>query len=152
ELTRERSQGDNNNGEFGTIEAVQNRRQEVLAAFTVINLKLKDWLRAVRCDLSSAECDTSLESVRARLHLILQSLPALNHRYGSDYSFTAAIAEEGHLPLFGLPVRSVSFIHRDPNSGDNAAHWPIRAGVIDRGEDVALSEFAPDHEIVKDKR
>ena len=31
---------------------------------------------------------------------------------------------------------------------------PIQGGVVivDRGEDIALSEFAPDHEIVKDKK
>ena len=110
------------------------------------------FLARIRSDLSLEESKRAIDSVDTRFASILESLETLRAKYGTNYSFTAALAEEGHLPLFGLPVRSVNFIHKDPNTGDNAARWPIRAGVIDRGEDIALSELAPGHEIVKDKR
>lgn len=151
-LTQERGEGDTNNGDFGTTDAILNHQQEVLDAFTAVKPHLCEWLQAIRDDLSPAACESALNSLDTRFGNIIDSLPILIRRYGPDYSFTAALAEEGFLPLFGLPVRSISFIHKDPNSGDNAARWPIRTGVIDRGEDIALAEFAPDHEIVKDKR
>jgi hypothetical protein len=152
ELTRQRAEGDNNNGEFGTIESVAVHRDAVAVAFHSAAPHLVELLARIRPDLNAEGRRQAIDSVERRFGSVLGSIEALRSRYGSSYSFTAAVAEEGHLPLFGLPVRSVNFIHKDPNSGDNGARWPIKAGVIDRGEDIALSEFAPDHEIVKDKR
>jgi DEAD/DEAH box helicase domain-containing protein len=151
-LTQQRSEGDNNNGEFGTIDAVAVNRAAVTAAFASVRPQLLGLLARLRPDLDSVGRENAIDSAEKRLASVLSSLEALRGRYGSFYSFTAAIAEEGHLPLFGLPVRTVDLIHKDPNTGENAARWPIRAGVINRGEDIGLSEFAPDHEIVKDKK
>jgi DEAD/DEAH box helicase domain-containing protein len=152
ELTRQRAEGDNNNGEFGTIDSVVAHREAVAVAFRSATPSLAELLARIRPDLGADERRRALDSVGRRFDAVLGSIETLRRRYGSSYSFTAAVAEEGYLPLFGLPVRSVNFIHKDPNSGDNSARWPIKAGVIDRGEDIALSEFAPDHEIVKDKK
>jgi hypothetical protein len=152
QLTRQRPEGDTNNGEFGTIDAVEINRDAVKTAFKAARRPLDQLLARLRPDFSGAARNRAIAAVDDRFFAIVRSLGELRSRYGAAYSFTAAIAEEGHLPLFGLPVRSVDFIHKDPNAGENMARWPMKAGVIDRGEDVALSEFAPDHEIIKDKK
>lgn len=151
-LTQERPDGDVNNGEFGSIDSVRTNADAVRDAVVQARPRLVQHVARLRPDLPLAARDASIVAMVTRFDSILASLDDLVARYGPDYSFTAAIAEEGHLPLFGLPVRSVNFIHNDPNAGDNRGRWPIRSGAIDRGEDVGLAEFAPDHEIVKDKR
>ncbi len=151
DLLSERGDGDVNNGEFGTIDAIALRREAVEVAFRSAKSRLSAFLGRIRHDLDGARNRRAVDLAEKRFILILDGLGALAARYGASYSFTAAMAEEGHLPLFGLPVRSVNLIHKDPNSDANASRWPIRAGVIDRGEDIALSEFAPDNEVIKDK-
>jgi len=151
-LTQERPDGDVNNGEFGSIDGVRANADAVRDALTKARPRLVDHAARLRPDLPVAARDACISAMVSRFDSILALLDDLVARYGPDYSFTAAIAEEGHLPLFGLPVRSVNFIHNDPNDGENRGRWPIRSGAIDRGEDVGLAEFAPDHEIVKDKR
>jgi Lhr-like helicase len=151
ELQEERGEGDQNNGEFGSIDAVAIRSQRVGKAFESARPELTDLLRRLRPDVSSGWAQRAVERSAQQFHTILDEIETLSQQYGASCSFTAALAEEGKLPLFGLPVRNVSFIHKDPNSGENDRQWPIRAGVIDRSEDVALTEFAPDHQIIKDK-
>jgi len=150
-LLSKRRDGDVNNGEFGTIGAVALRRETVEDAFRSVKSHLSAFLGRIRHDLDGAMNHRAVDLAEKRFISILDGLGALAARYGASYSFTAAMAEEGHLPLFGLPVRSVNLIHKDPNSDENASRWPIRSGVIDRGEDIALSEFAPDNEVIKDK-
>jgi hypothetical protein len=151
-LTAQRADGNSNNGDFGSIGALATERDAARSAFEKATKKLSGLLSRLRPDIPPGTRENVIKFVTGHFSSLLQSLGKLGSKYGSGYSFTAAIAEEGDLPLFGLPVRSVDFIHEDPNAGENEARWPIRAGVIDRGEDIALSEFAPDHEIIKDKK
>lgn len=151
ELLEQRGEGDHNNGEFGTIEAVATRSESVATAFERAGPRLSELLMRLRPDLASHRVQKAVRRAADQFRSILTEINALSAKYGASYSFTAALAEEGKLPLFGLPVRNVSFIHKDPNSGENDRRWPIRAGLIDRSEDVALAEFSPDHQIIKDK-
>jgi hypothetical protein len=145
-------EGDSNNGFFGSIDAVARARQAVTRAFTRCRGRLATWLARIRPDLTAQSIESSVGAVCELLEDALERLPQLAERYGSNYSLTAALAEEGKLPLYGLPVRTVTLIHSDPNRGANAGKWPMQKGIIDRGEDIALSEFAPDREVVKDKK
>jgi DEAD/DEAH box helicase domain-containing protein len=151
-LTQQRADGNQNNGEFGSIGALTLELAAAALAFTAAKHRLSDLLARLRPDIPQSRRAFLVDKVEHRFSALLGSLDLLSAKYGANYSFTAAVAEEGDLPLFGLPVRSVNFIHEDPNDGENAARWPIEAGIIDRGEDIALSEFAPDHEIIKDKK
>jgi DEAD/DEAH box helicase domain-containing protein len=72
-------------------------------------------------------------------------------RYGPDYSFSEALSLEGFLPIFGLPIRNASLIHEDPNGPPNNRRFPIERGIIDRSADIAITEFSPESELVKDK-
>jgi hypothetical protein len=57
------------------------------------------------------------------------------------------LAERGVLPMFGFPSRVRLLYTRKPNS----RNFP-GAGVIDRQLDLAVTEFAPGSELVKDKQ
>lgn len=151
-LTQRRPEGDTNNGEFGSLSGVSQNLDAVRAAFRSAGPQLAELLGRIRPDIDGTSRARVLADTQIRFSSILDTLDLLIRRYGGSYSFTASLAEEGYLPLYGLPVRSVNFVHKDPNTGENRARWPIRAGVIDRGEDIALSEFAPNQEIVKDKQ
>ncbi|MGE0188130.1 MAG: DEAD/DEAH box helicase [Steroidobacteraceae bacterium] len=151
-LTKQRPDGDTNNGDFGSLAGVSQNSASVRSAFINAAPHLTRLLSLVRTDMDPVSIARVVTAAQNRFFAILDSLETIIRRYGPSYSFTAALAEEGHLPLYGLPVRSTNFLHEDPNYGENRARWPIRKGVIDRGEDIALSEFAPDQEIVKDKR
>lgn len=148
------AEGDFNSGYFGSVDTADTCRAVILD--TMVNTKplLMDYLKKLRPDLNQskvAEFCTYIEN-SVRDVLSVSHLSHLRSRYGGNYSLTAALAEEGRLPLYGLPVRSVNLIHEDPNRGENKSRWPISSGVIDRSEDVALAEFAPDRVVVKDKR
>jgi len=55
------------------------------------------------------------------------------------------LANAGYLPMFGFPTRMRNLYQRRPQS------LPSQEGVIDREIDLAIGEFAPGSEIVKDK-
>lgn len=58
------------------------------------------------------------------------------------------LANAGLLPMFGFPTRSRLLYTRWPR-GSNP--WPPEHGKVDRDLDIALSQFAPGSETVKDK-
>ncbi len=145
-------EGDYNNGCFGTLEAVAQNKEEITRSFKIVENNLLSYTNALRPDLTKSEQATYINKLEKKLLEIFDKLPKVIIRYGGNYSFTSAIAEEGLLPLYGLPVRTVNLIHQNPFKEPNNGRWPIRAGVIDRNEDIALSEFAPDRSVIKDKK
>ena len=58
------------------------------------------------------------------------------------------LAHAGLLPMFGFPTDTRMLFTRSryaPNP------WPPLSGTVDRGLDIAISQFAPGSQIVKDK-
>ena len=144
--------GDFNNGYFGSINAVENAHLIVLESFDEVNGILTNYLKNICQGKSEDYYKTKLNDIREILKSCINKLISFKARYGGNYSFTAALAEEGYLPLYGLPVRTVDLIHEDPINGKNNGKWPISRGIINRNEDIALLEFSPDKVIVKDKK
>jgi Lhr-like helicase len=58
------------------------------------------------------------------------------------------LANAGLLPMFGFPTRVRVLYTKWPYTGNP---WPPEQGLIDRDLDVAISQFAPGSETVKDK-
>jgi len=58
------------------------------------------------------------------------------------------LASLGVLPMFGFPTRTRHLYHERPTLA--ATGWPPRTGTIDRDLDVAISQFAPGSQTVKD--
>jgi hypothetical protein len=57
------------------------------------------------------------------------------------------LANVGLLPMFGFPTRVRVLFHDRPGM---AHEWPPERGVVDRDLDIAISQFAPRAETVKD--
>ncbi|MCU1338043.1 MAG: box helicase [Bryobacterales bacterium] len=57
------------------------------------------------------------------------------------------LANVGLLPMFGFPTRVRYLFHQRPFAGYD---WPPEEGIVDRDLDVAISQFAPGAETVKD--
>ncbi len=57
------------------------------------------------------------------------------------------LAHRGWLPMFGFPTNVRLLYHDQPY----VRHWPPERGVVDRDLSIAISQFAPGSETVKDK-
>src|SRR5262249_9003118 len=57
-------------------------------------------------------------------------------------------ANAGRLPMFGFPTRVRLLYTRWPHLG---FPWPPERGLVDRPLDIAISQFAPGSETIKDK-
>ena len=72
---------------------------------------------------------------------------ANDERYTHD-ALSERLANAGLLPMFGFPTR-VRLLHT--NWPQTAYPWPPEYGTIDRDLDIAISQFAPKSETVRDK-
>jgi Lhr-like helicase len=67
-----------------------------------------------------------------------------------DRPLSELLAASGVLPMFGFPTRIRYLFHAQPGTG--TAGWPPRRGIIDRELDIAISQFAPEAQSVKDDK
>lgn len=70
-----------------------------------------------------------------------------------DYPFdedelSQVLAESGLLPMFGFPTGVRLLYHKRPE----VSNWPPTSGVVDRDIELAISQFAPGSETIKDKQ
>nr|WP_236715070.1 helicase-related protein [Nonomuraea pusilla] len=135
--------GRNVHGAFGTV-----------GGWSVVRDEIRDWLdhceaTALRAAavLLQGEAATAVTAdelaswAAATLFERIEEVVALGS-HGSDLS--QALAEHGVLPMFGFPTRARNLHHQRPRGRE-------LTDVIDRDIDIAISEWAPGGEIVKDK-
>jgi DEAD/DEAH box helicase domain-containing protein len=103
-------------------------------------------------DVLLAYCDPMLRAQRqALINYCLQQLVPLVTQYSTDPRFpqdalSERLANAGILPMFGFPTRTRYLFHDRPT---RAHPWPPD-DVVDRELDIAISQFAPAAETVKD--
>ena len=93
--------------------------------------------------------DTFCQSL---ITFIQTNLIAEIDRIATDNSFiqtalSERLANAGLLPMFGFPTR-VRLLH---TRWPRADQWPPEVGVVDRDLDIAIGQFAPGSQTVKDK-
>ena len=71
---------------------------------------------------------------------------AANNQLYSQNALSERLANKGLLPMFGFPTRARLLYHSDPTRG---FEWPPE-DAVDRDLDIAISQFAPGAETVKD--
>jgi len=136
--------GTNVHGQFGDVTQWVNLRGPVL-----------DWLRASKSetehavDVLTAHAAPSLRDQRDDLvAAVLDTLPTeldqVAQRATGNTSLAQRLAESGVLPMFGFPTRERTLHQKRPRGRD-------AEGTVSRQLDIAISEFAPGSEIVKDK-
>ena len=140
--------GDNVHGQFGSAEEWAQVRDSVArwigenggeteAVLDALLVGTTPELQAQRGDLLrfvSEEATGAIDAAAARTDLPSTDL-------------SQRLAESGLLPMFGFPTRSRTLFQRRP---ELARPWPPPF-VIDRDASVAISEFAPGSDVVKDK-
>lgn len=67
----------------------------------------------------------------------------------TQIALSERLANAGYLPMFGFPTRVRNLYTRWPTSGHP---WPPSGGMVDRDLDIAISQFAPGSQTVKDKQ
>ena len=72
---------------------------------------------------------------------------AKDHLFTDD-DLSQALAESGLLPMFGFPTGVRYLYHQKPNR----SNWPPTSGVVDRDIEIAINQFAPGAETIKDKK
>lgn len=153
--------GDNVHGEFGDatswlappIAPPQGAPQGMNVSDFV-----QDWIRnnaasiAHTCDVLLSFTAPALQVQRAALlnyvqnQLIVQVTAAARDPRLPQRSLSERLANIGILPMFGFPTRVRYLFHDRPGT---AYDWPPD-GTVDRDLDIAISQFAPSSETVKD--
>jgi Lhr-like helicase len=136
--------GDNVHGQFGAASAWADVRDQIADWLT----RKEDVVASVtRAFLAGAEelqnrCDGITQWI------IRSAVPEID-RIAADPNLPAEdlsqrLAEAGLLPMFGFPTRTRTLFHYTPK------RWPPR-NLIDRDAGIAISQWAPGSEVVKDK-
>lgn len=133
-------------GEFGTVQAFADDPAALKA--TLSKPKVKD---AIACACKAIAEGASLQenNLVAYIHdeLIKDMEKAVDpSREFVERNLAHRLAEAGVLPMYGMPTRVRALYYDQPDEGDQT----FRS--IDRDLDLAIAEFCPGAERVKDKR
>ena len=138
--------GDNVHGEFGTVGEWSSHRPIVSAWIAVNGTLIDDVARHVvrRTAMGDAAGVARItQYVRTDL---LDRIDEIVARSSPHHALSERLASHGLLPMFGLPTRTRLLHHKRP------FRWPPQHGVIDRDLDIAISQFAPGAQSIKDDR
>lgn len=137
--------GDNIHGEFGKVENWPTARPFVERYLQEFPDEIADIVQ-VMTSFSPAETLVT-SGLQEDLRDVLVELDevALEEHRSPDLS--ERLAESGRLPMFGFPTSVRYLYHRRPT---RSFPWPP-GGVIDRDLPLAILQYAPGNEIVKDK-
>ncbi len=140
---------DNVHGEFGDVSEWNNNKQLI-----------QDWLNDSQNQpeiiniLDSLRVQTTLKNAsnQEMINFVRNKLIADIQKTVDDQTYTQdqlseRLANAGLLPMFGFPTRVRSLYTSKPN----ASKWPPTSGIVDRNLDVAIGQFAPGSQTVKDK-
>ena len=144
--------GDQNGGRFGNLGDFVRNKELIKAFVQTEHDGYVERLSKVFFEREREEVGKFVNSVQGQLEEFGQRVNQWGEKYGRDRSLSEVLALEGFLPLYGMPIRTVNLVHEQPNQAPNNSKFPIEKGVINRNEDVAISEFAPDQEVPKDKK
>ncbi|HLO87022.1 MAG TPA: DEAD/DEAH box helicase [Nostocaceae cyanobacterium] len=140
---------DNVHGEFGNVADWNNYRQLIQDWLDdprnqLTILSVLDSLK-VQTSLSNASNREMLQSLRYDLITEIQSI--VDDQTYTQEKLSERLANAGLLPMFGFPTRVRWLYTRLPS----ASKWPPTEGIVDRNLDVAIAQFAPGSQTVKDK-
>ena len=139
-------------GDFGSIESwaiSRNNIGQYLA--TVEDTDIKSLCDYLAMGTERYQTDAFYDEATIFIRQQLQQNIAQVIATASNVSMplSEALAFSGILPMFGFPTRVRLMFTRNPG---NAFPWPPEEGTVDRSLDIAISQFAPGSETVKDKQ
>lgn len=143
------SDTDNVHGEFGKVLDWKENRKKLIKWTTSNRGRIKHIVQ-----LLAVQADSEItDSTHKLVNWVVKDLVGEIDKHVGDHPFevddlSQALAESGLLPMFGFPTRTRLLYHEKPKGKP----WPPKSGKVDRDIEVAISEFAPGSETVKDKR
>ena len=145
--------GSSNAGELGTLASFRDSEAQIVNCFNRERENLIRRFRSILVQLNDSKIDKLVNELQRKILEFISMIDKLidSSKYTRSWSVSEVLGLEGHFPIYGMPVRNTGLIHKDPNDPPNNKKWPIDQGRIDRDSDIAISEFAPLQEIVKDK-
>lgn len=144
--------GDNVHGEFGTAGDWRQAHRAAVQAWIAANRVEVDGIcRAVlRRTAMDDQAGRQAMADYVQSSLLRAIDDAADHPESLPYmALSERLASLGVLPMFGFPTRVRYLFHRPPSRGGG---WPPERGVIDREIEIAISQFAPGAQTVKDDR
>jgi len=144
--------GDNVHGEFGTVGDWRLvHRVAVQTWIAVSQSEINAICRAILRRTAMDNPSGLQEMVDYVFLSLLQEIDdvADNPESLPYLALSERLASLGVLPMFGFPTRVRYLFHRPPSRDGG---WPPERGVIDREIEIAISQFAPGAQTVKDDR
>ncbi|MEA5468504.1 DEAD/DEAH box helicase, partial [Spirulina sp. 06S082] len=133
-------------GEFGTTEAWlqnDNELQEKVEKFLKNSLEINNIIDTLLLGVPEINSNELKQFARNELFQKIQECAENKELAGNGLA--ERLAEGGILPMYGMPSRSRTLYHHDPDGKKKVSE-------ISRDLDLAITEFAPGSEKTKDKR
>lgn len=136
---------DNVHGEFGRYNTWSSYRSEVHSWIEENEAEICDLIAQLRKGTYFSGTENQIYN-EIHEHLLFNiDRVVKDDRSYTQVALSERLANAGFLPMFGFPTKTRFLYERKPN------HLPPD-NVIDRNLDLAISEFAPGSEVVKDKK
>ena len=138
--------GDNVHGEFGTVGEWSCYKRTVSDWIAVNGLLIEDIARSI---LRRTAMDDTAGVARIKQYVATKlpdRIDKIVSNSNSHHALSERLASHGVLPMFGFPTRTRFLHHKRPK------RWPPQYGIIDRELDIAISQFAPGAQSIKDDK
>jgi DEAD/DEAH box helicase domain-containing protein len=142
--------GDNVHGQFGKASDWPIRAPAVRAWLGAHHAEVEEVARSL---LRHTPLGLQPNDIQAMADFVCYELPGVIDDIAKNPNLmqedlSERLANQGYAPMFGFPTRSRQLVYRRPYG----SRWPPNDGVMDRSLDMAISQFAPGSEVVKDKK
>lgn len=139
----------NVHGQFGAAEQWVNRRDNIISWLKDNPSEIEEVLDALMREVPTEKVSREKLKNYFAHQLPLDIDNACEESGLTQTDLSERLANAGRLPMFGFPTRVRYLYHSQPK---RAYPWPPEKGVVDRDLDIAISQFAPGSETVKDKQ
>jgi len=142
---------DSVHGEFGTVDHWENYKPHIINFLNELAnesgiLKVLEALK-IETNLNTSKSNAQIiQDLRKNLVSDIQKI--IEDPFYTQDKLSERLANAGLLPMFGFPTRIRLLYTKFPKS---AEQWPPETGIVDRDLEIALSQFAPQSQTVKDK-
>ena len=137
----------NVHGEFGKISDWEANQERVVEWIRNNKKKIKQIVQLLATETELEDKEEELIDWVLKI-LVEETDRCVGAHPFEDDELSQALAESGLLPMFGFPTGVRLLYHRLPQ----IANWPPTSGVVDRDIEIAISQFVPGSETVKDKK
>jgi DEAD/DEAH box helicase domain-containing protein len=138
--------GDNVHGEFGTVGEWRGHRQTVSDWIAANGAAIEEVARHILRRTAMNDAAGVARVVQYATTTLLDQMDEVVDSSSAHQALSERLASHGVLPMFGFPTRTRLLFHKMPH------RWPPKYGIIDRELEIAISQFAPGAQSIKDDK